>query len=66
MVGDLTHRVGLTGRTQPDVVQLLGKPDEQMNDAISAYVLCPSLADIYILELSWKQGRVTSVRVRDT
>lgn len=66
MVADLTHRVGLVGRTEGEVTDMLGKPDEREDASTTAYLLCPSMADIYILELTWKQGRVTSARVRDT
>jgi hypothetical protein len=45
---------------------MLGKPEEQQDDLPTDYELCPSLADTYILELAWKQGRVASVIVRDT
>jgi hypothetical protein len=66
MVADLTHRLGLVGRTEGEVTNLLGKPDEREDASTTAYLLCPSMADIYILELTWKQGRVASARVRDT
>jgi hypothetical protein len=66
MVADLTHRVGLVGRTESQITNMLGKPDEREDSSTTAYLLCPSMADIYILELTWTQGRVASARVRDT
>jgi len=66
MVADLTHRIGLVGRTESDVTNMLGKPDVREDASTTAYLLCPSFGDIYILELTWKQGRVSSARVRDT
>ena len=66
MVLDLRHRVGLVGRTRDDILQLLGKPDRARNGLPTVYALCPSFADIYILELGWKDGRVVATRVRDT
>jgi hypothetical protein len=66
MVADLTHRVGLVGRTESEITNMLGKPDEREDASTTAYLLCPSMADIYILELTWGQGRVISARVRDT
>jgi|tagenome__1003787_1003787.scaffolds.fasta_scaffold19178174_2 hypothetical protein len=66
MVADLTHRIGVVGRTENEVIDLLGKPDEQENASTSAYLFCPNVADIYILELTWKRGGVTSALVRDT
>jgi hypothetical protein len=66
MVSDLRYRVGLVGRSKAEVINMLGKPEEQQDDLPTDYELCPSLADTYILELAWKQGRVASVIVRDT
>jgi hypothetical protein len=66
MVADLTHRIGLVGRNKDEVINLLGKPDQQKDSFPTVYELCPSLADIYILEIAWKQGRVASVTVHDT
>jgi hypothetical protein len=66
MAADLTHRIGLIGRSEDEVVSLLGKPEGEQNGFPIFYELCPSLADTYILELTRKSGRVASVAVRDT
>lgn len=63
MMADLKHRVGLTGRSQQEVIELLGVPDIAVDASTSAYLLCPMLDDVYILELVWQQGRVASIRV---
>lgn len=65
MIADLRRRVILTGRTQHEVVNLLGSPDMQMDGSRSTYLLCQSLGDIYVLELAWQRGRVASVGVRE-
>ena len=66
MVADLRHRIGLVGKTRVEIIRLLGAPDEQQSGYPTVYLLCPSMADIFILELEWKQGRVASAIVRDT
>ena len=66
MVTDLRHRVGLTGKTASEVIQLLGKDADRLSDPPRVYELCPSLADYYILEIKWVGGRVESTIVRDT
>jgi hypothetical protein len=67
MVADLRHRIGLIGKSRTKIEAMLGKPEEQnSNDQLSVYLLCPSLADIFILELRWKNDQVVSVNVRDT
>ena len=65
MVADLQYRLGLVGRTEAEITQLLGPPTQRQGNT-TEYHLCPSLADIYILELQWLNGRVASMRVRDT
>jgi hypothetical protein len=64
MIADLKHRVGLTGRSQREVIELLGVPDIAVDASTSAYLLCPTLDDVYILELLWQHERVASTRVR--
>lgn len=67
MLLDLEFRIGLAGRTRSEVIGLLGQPDgNQTNKAVSAWLLCPSLIDIWILEVRWEHGRVGSAWVRDT
>jgi hypothetical protein len=66
MVLDLRNRIGLVGRDRDEILRLLGKPDEASDGLPTVYALCPSWADVYILELDWKRGRVVSTRVRDT
>ena len=65
MVYDLTHRVGIAGRTQREIVSLLGVPDMQVDGSKSVYLLCQSLGDIYVLELTWRQGRVASIQIKE-
>lgn len=65
MVADLRHRIGLDGRTEAEVVRLLGAPAYR-EGALTTYPLCPSFIDLYILELEWSDGVVVSTRVRDT
>lgn len=66
MVADLRHRVGLVGRPRSDVVRLLGEPDAEYDRTTSAYMLCPSFTDIYVLDVEWANGRVASTSVHDT
>jgi hypothetical protein len=66
MVTDLRYRVGLTGRTREEVVSLLGRPDGEANRLPAFYDLCPSFMDVYVLELTWENGRVASAIVHDT
>lgn len=71
MVGDLTYRIGLVGRTADEVRRLLGPPDEKRYESggkgnITSYVLCLSAADYFVMELAWQGDRVASVEVRDT
>jgi hypothetical protein len=66
MVADLRYRIGLVGKTRKEIIGLLGAPEEQQAGYPSVYLLCLSMADVYILELGWKQGRVVSAVVRDT
>jgi len=66
MVGDLTHRIGLVGRTADEVRELLGPPDEDLQGEPTIYVLCPSTTDTFIMEMTWQRSRVVSVKVRDT
>ena len=65
MVDDLRLRVGLDGKRRADVIALLGEP-ETHGEPIDHYHLCPSFADVWILEIQWENGRVASTRVRDT
>ncbi len=65
MLLDLRYRVGLEGRTKEEVQRLLGVAEADDRQA-STYVLCPSVADFYVLEIGWEADRVRSVRVRDT
>ena len=65
MVSDLLDRVKLVGRTRSEVVALLGEP-HQHGTGVDHYELCPSLSDIWILEIRWRDGRVASTNIRDT
>ena len=66
MVADLRHRVGLTGKSRSEVVNLLGEDIDGSTNPPRVYALCPSFADVYILELKWVGDRVESTIVRDT
>lgn len=66
MILDLTWRVGVVGRTEAEILSLLGKADKEDGGLPHYYMLCPSFIDIYVLELKWKDGRVSSAIVRDT
>lgn len=66
MVTDLKHRVGLIGKTKQDVLQLLGRPDDQNGGLPTGYLLCPSLFDFYILRLGWRDDRVASATLGST
>lgn len=63
MVLDLRTRVGLAGRSQAEVLQLLGDERENPTKPPETYILCPSLADYYVLKLTWANGKVISTRV---
>lgn len=63
MVLDLRVRVGLVGRSQADVIGMLGDEREDQRQRPDHYILCPSFGDYYVLELRWANGRVTGSRV---
>lgn len=65
MVDDLRDRAGLQNRSRAEISALLGEP-ETHDDASDHYHLCPSLMDVWVLEIEWENGRVASTRVRDT
>ena len=67
MIADLEYRVGLEGRTRAEVESMLGPPENENPDQEpSHWHLCPSFIDIFILEVRYRGGRVSDVRVRDT
>lgn len=66
MILDLTWRVGVVGKTEAEILSLLGKADYEVGGMPFRYLLCPSWLDIYVLELEWRDGKVSSARVRDT
>jgi hypothetical protein len=63
MMADLRFRVGLVGRSEAEVVELLGNDDDEATGPPTFYVLCPDLIDFYYLEIEWKDGRVASTRI---
>ena len=65
MLLDLRYRIGLEGRSKTEVAALLG-PAEIDTPDLTTYPLCPSTADVYVLELIWDGERVGAVRIRDT
>lgn len=66
MLADLRHRIGLIGKTEAEVVALLGEAETHDGEPTTHYHLCPSFMDTYILEIEWRDGRVVSTRARDT
>lgn len=67
MLADLTHRIGVVGKTQSELYDLLGKPKHDDGDPTSSHwELCPSFMDVFILEVRWRDGRAVSAQVRDT
>lgn len=67
MLADLTHRIGVVGKTQSELYALLGKPQHDDGDPNSGHwELCPSFMDVFILEVRWRNGRAVSAQVRDT
>jgi hypothetical protein len=67
MIADLRFRVGLKGRSRAELVDLLGHPQDQDDAPETSYwLLCPSLADIWILEIRWEGDHVADDCVRDT
>jgi hypothetical protein len=65
MVADLRDRIGLVGKTNAEMIDLLGPPSDDGQGG-THYHLCPSFTDIWILEIHWKNGRIYSTTVRDT
>ena len=67
MVLDLRHRIGLVGKTRAEVIALLGNPDDEDSDqSLDHWHLCPSFMDVWILEVRWEGDVATSAIVRDT
>ena len=66
MLADLRHRIGLKGKTEAEILALLGEDDDEASGPPRMYFLCPSLADYHILEIEWSNGRVVSTTVRET
>lgn len=67
MVLDLRYRIGLVGKTRAEIIALLGKPDDEDSDqSLDHWHLCPSFMDVWILEVRWKNDVATSAIVRDT
>ena len=59
-------RYGMNGKSRSEVVALLGPDIDGAVDPPRVYGLCPSLSDVYILEINWVGDRVESTIVRDT
>ena len=66
MAADLRYRIELVGKSDAEVLELLGQADDEAAGPPTFYVLCPDLIDFYYLEIEWKDGRVASTRVRLT
>lgn len=67
MIIDLQNRIGIVGRSESELAQLLGPAEDHDKDiALSHWHLCPSFMDVWILEVRWQNGRAVSAKVRDT
>lgn len=67
MLADLRFRIGVEGKSRDELTEMLGEPEDKDSDPkTTAWLLCPSFADIWILEVRWKDDRVAEARVRDT
>lgn len=67
MLTDLGSRIGVVGKTRAELDRLLGPSSDEDGDRTSSHWhVCPSLADIYVLEVRWRSDRAVSARVRDT
>lgn len=67
MLADLGSRIGVVGKTRAELDRLLGPPEDEEDDRTSSHWhVCPSLVDIYVLEVRWRSDRAVSARVRDT
>lgn len=67
MLVDLRTRIGIEGKTQEELFELLGPDENERTDTDrSRWHLCPSFMDIWILEVRWKNGIAEDSWVRDT
>ena len=68
MIADLQYGVGVVGRTRAELSNMLGKPEDEDNSdpTLDHWHLCPSFADVYILQVRWRDNRVAFARGRDT
>jgi hypothetical protein len=67
MLLDLRSRIGLVGKTEAELSQLLGKPETYDRERNSSdWHLCDSFLDIRILQVKWKDGRAVSAFVYDS
>lgn len=67
MLADLRTRIRIEGKTRAEMFELLGPAENESTDcSLSHWHLCPSFMDIWILEISWKDGIAKESWVRDT
>ena len=67
MILDLRHRVGIVGKTRVEIIDLLGRPDDEDSErSMDHWHLCPSFMDVWILEVRWENDTAVSALVRDT
>ena len=67
MLSDLRFRIGIDGKSRTELTDMLGRDEAEDSDTNhSHWHLCPSLMDIWILEVRWEDDIVTESRVRDT
>lgn len=67
MLVDLRTRIGIEGKTQEELFDLLGPGENERTEIDrSHWLLCPSFMDIWILEVRWKNGIAEESWVRDT
>ncbi len=64
MTFDLRHRVGIIGKTQAEIEQLLGLPDRVTSEE-TWYLLCEQTfyVDAWMLGIRWDDGRAVSTRI---
>ena len=67
MLADLSFRVGIEGKTREQVIELLGQPEDRRREPRTSYwLLCPSFMDIWVLGITWENGRAVETVVHDT
>lgn len=67
MIADLQLRIGVEGKTRKELTALLGEPEPVAYAPTRSYwLLCPSMLDIWVLDVRWEGGRAVEASVHDT